>query len=83
MNLNTITFEDCREMMSILQHPDVQECFSSASVQRQMQTKGIQAIPEMLRDEECIQRLLTNPELVQRISAMHVKMHVKMHDSHT
>lgn len=74
MNAQPLSFDDCREMMSILQHPDVQQCFTSSSIQRKMQNKGIQAIPEMLRDEQCIQRLLTNTELVQRISAMHVKM---------
>ncbi len=75
MNPSTLSFDDCREMMSILQHPDVKQCFTSSSIQRTMQRKGIQAMPDMLRDEQCIQSLLTNTELIQRISAMHVKMH--------
>ena len=77
-NTQTLSAEDCGEMMRILLHPDVQGCFASTSVLTALSSPNHQDIHNALRGEERVQKLLTNTALIQRISAMHIKM--KGHD---
>lgn len=72
---SSLSFSDCVEMMQILQHNDVKRCFNNMTVQQAMNSQNATSVFRTLQNESCIQSLLTNQALIQRISTMHVKMH--------
>lgn len=79
MHSAPLSVADCCEMVRILQHPDVQECFTNIHVQTAMASHEQHHIHTVLRENASIQRLLTNKKLVQRISSMYIKMQQHRH----
>lgn len=72
----TLSFSDCVQMMEILQHEDVKRCFANTTIQNTMEAQYMSSsVVNVLRTEKCMQKLLTNTDLIKRIAAMHVKMH--------
>lgn len=74
-----LSVADCCEMMRILQHPDVKGCFVNTNGQTALASLDHRPIHTVLREEKSVQQLLTNTELIQRISAMHIKMREHEH----